>query len=124
MSNTSKSDEIGHSIGDQNVNYLGLDVHNPVFMVSAILVIVFLAGTLLSPQSAAIAFLDLRLWVTSKFDWFFMISVNFLPVDCILAPWAREAWWRSGKAEVFLCFLAFHAICCRCGNRSDVFWRT
>ncbi|MFT7564522.1 MAG: BCCT family betaine/carnitine transporter, partial [Bacteroidia bacterium] len=44
MSSTSKADEIGHTIGDQNVNFMGLDIHNPVFMVSAILVIVFLAG--------------------------------------------------------------------------------
>ncbi|MFT5140371.1 MAG: BCCT family betaine/carnitine transporter [Rhodothermales bacterium] len=96
MSSTSKADEIGHTIGDQNVNFMGLDIHNPVFMVSAILVIVFLAGTLLSPESAATAFLDLRLWVTSKFDWFFMISANFFLIFCLIIAFSRLGRVRLG----------------------------
>lgn len=99
ISSTSKADQIGHRIGDQNVNFMGLDIHNPVFMVSAILVIVFLAGTLLSPESAATAFLELRLWITSRFDWVFMISVNFFLVFCLLVAFSRLGRVRLGGIE-------------------------
>ncbi len=43
MSNDDKTQEantdIGHEVGEHNIQVMGLDVHNPVFMVSAVLAV-------------------------------------------------------------------------------------
>jgi BCCT family betaine/carnitine transporter len=80
------ADDIGHEIGEHNIQVFGLDIHNPVFVVSALLVVALLIGTLLFLEQAAILFMDLRAWVTSTFDWFFMISANlFVTFSMVLA---------------------------------------
>jgi BCCT family betaine/carnitine transporter len=71
-------EDIGHEIGEHNVEVLGLDIHNPVFVVSAALAIALVVVTLLFQQQAAIVFGQLRVWITSTFDWFFMISANLI----------------------------------------------
>ena len=38
--------------GQDNIRVLGLDIHNPVFMVSAVLVVAFVVGTLIFLDSA------------------------------------------------------------------------
>jgi BCCT family betaine/carnitine transporter len=65
-----------YEIGQDNVRFLGLDIHNPVFAVSAALVVAFVAGTLIFLDSAGAAFSDLRVWITTRFDSTFMISMN------------------------------------------------
>ena len=76
-------DEIGHEIGEHNVEVLGLDIHNPVFLVSAILAVSVVAGTLIFQVQAAQVFADMRAWITVTFDWFFMISANLLVIFCL-----------------------------------------
>jgi BCCT family betaine/carnitine transporter len=63
-------------VGQDNVRVLGLDIHMPVFVVSAVLVVAFVIGTLIFIDSAGSAFSDMRVWITTKFDWMFMISMN------------------------------------------------
>jgi BCCT family betaine/carnitine transporter len=75
--------DIGHEIGEDNIEVLGLDIHNPVFMISALSVLALVTGTLLFPALATESFLGMQSWVTSKFDWFFMVSVNFFIIFCI-----------------------------------------
>jgi BCCT family betaine/carnitine transporter len=74
----------GHKIGQDNIQVFGLDIHNPVFMISAVLVVAFVVGTLVFLESAGSAFSDLRVWITSKFDWTFMISSNFFVLFSLL----------------------------------------
>jgi BCCT family betaine/carnitine transporter len=62
---------------------MGLDIHNPVFMISALSVIALVTGALLFPNMATELFLGMKIWVTLKFDWFFMVSVNFFIIFCI-----------------------------------------
>jgi len=68
--------DIGHEIGEQNIRFLGLDIHNPVFIVSGLLVIMLVIGTLLFPKQATVVFADLRIWTTVTFDWFFLAAAN------------------------------------------------
>ena len=49
-------EDIGHEIGEHNIEWFGLDIHNPVFAVSAVMVIAFVIGTLLFIDQAATAF--------------------------------------------------------------------
>ena len=84
--------DIGHEIGEHNIRIFNLDIHNPVFLVSATLVIALVAGTLLFPQQATTAFADLRAWTTETFDWFFFAAANFFILLCLgiaLSPLGR-----------------------------------
>jgi len=73
-------EDIGHEIGEKNIEVLGLDIHNPVFAVSAILAVAVVVATLSFQKEAAIIFGNLRVWATSAFDWFFMIAANVFVV--------------------------------------------
>ena len=84
--------DIGHEIGEHNIRIFNLDIHNPVFIVSAALVVILVTGTLLFPQQAATVFADLRVWTTESFDWFFFAAADFLIVFCLgiaLSPLGR-----------------------------------
>ena len=62
----------------------GLDVHKIVFPSITLIVVLFILITLFSPETAGSAFVDLRLWLTSKFDWVFLITANVLLIFCLL----------------------------------------
>ena len=75
--------DIGHRIGEQNIRVFSLDIHNPVFIVSAALVAVLVIGTLLFRQQAATLFADLRVWTTTTFDWFYFAASNLFVLFCV-----------------------------------------
>ena len=79
-----------YAIGQDNVRWLGLDVHNPVFFVSATLVVTFVAITIIFLDSAGAAFSDLRIWITTKFDWVFMISMNFFVLFGLFIAYSKN----------------------------------
>ena len=69
--------------GQDNINVLGLDLHNWVFPVSALIVVAFVIGTLMFPTPAK-ELLDGAKWdIIASFDWFFLISANIFVVVCI-----------------------------------------
>ena len=73
-----------YSIGRDNVQFLGLDVHHPVFVVSSLTIITFVAGTLAFRDTAAGTFDALYVWLTSTFDWVFMGAGNIFVLFCLL----------------------------------------
>ena len=91
--------DIGHEIGDQNIRFWGLDIHNPVFIVSALLVVMLVIGTLLFPQQATAVFADLRVWTTVTFDWFFFAASNLFVVFCIGIALSRLGRIRLGGKD-------------------------
>jgi BCCT family betaine/carnitine transporter len=88
--------DIGHEIGDSNVQLFGLDIHNPVFVVSALFVVILVVATLLFQDLAAALFADMRIWVTSTFDWFFVISANIFVLFCFAIAFSRLGRIRLG----------------------------
>ena len=99
--NEIETPDIGHEIGEHNIRIFNLDIHNPVFIVSALLVITLVAGTLLFPQQAATVFAALRVWTNETFDWFFFAAANFFIVFCLgiaLSPLGRIR--LGGRAAV------------------------
>jgi BCCT family betaine/carnitine transporter len=76
--------DIGHQVGEHNIQMMGLDIHNPVFMISAILAVAVVTGTLLFQQQAAVLFADMRSWITQTFDWLFAILANLFIVICLI----------------------------------------
>ncbi len=91
--------DIGHEIGEHNIEVLGLDVHQPVFAISALLAISIVLGTLAFQQEAAVFFGGLKTWVTTQFDWLFMISVNFLVVFCLAIAFSKLGSVRLGGSK-------------------------
>ncbi len=73
----------GHKIGENNIRLFSLEIHNPVFIVSAMLVITLVIGTLLLPQQAAEVFSNLRAWTSQTFDWLYFAVANFLILFCL-----------------------------------------
>ena len=72
-----------HEIGEQNINPLGLDLHNPVFAISALLIIVFVLLSLVFPETANEKLDATRQWIGSTFDWLFLSAGNIFVLFCL-----------------------------------------
>ncbi|MBZ2167550.1 MULTISPECIES: BCCT family transporter [Marinobacter] len=69
--------------GQDNIHPLGLDIHAPVFPITAILVILFVVGTMMFPAESK-SMLDGAKWdIIATFDWFFLLSANIFVVVCL-----------------------------------------
>lgn len=89
MASTSETD---YKVGQDNVKVLGLDIHNPVFFISAVIIVGFVILTLMFQAGAKDFFGELRPWLTTQFDWVFMIAGNIFVVFClilIVSPWGK-----------------------------------
>jgi betaine/carnitine transporter, BCCT family len=80
---------VDHEIGQDNIEMqigpFGLDIHNPVFLVSGLGIIAFVLGTLMFPEGATALFAGTRDWLTGNFDWFFLLAGNvFVLVGLVL----------------------------------------
>ena len=73
-----------HEIGDNNIRMLGMDVHNPVFFGSAILIILFVVGTLIAPTQASLILGGARSWTLEYAHWFFSASIGAILIFCVL----------------------------------------
>lgn len=73
-----------HEVGENNVQLLGMDVHNPVFFSSAILIVLFVVGTLIAPTDASILLGGARSWTLEHAHWLFSASIGIILVFCIL----------------------------------------
>jgi BCCT family betaine/carnitine transporter len=85
-----------YKIGQDNIQGqigpFGLDIHNPVFVISGLAIVAFVAYALLAPTQASEFFGWLRPALTSTFDWFFLWSANIFVVFClflIVSPWGK-----------------------------------
>ncbi|MEM7774348.1 MAG: BCCT family transporter [Pseudomonadota bacterium] len=73
-----------HEIGQDNIRPFGLDIHNPVFVISAITIVAFTALTLLFQDSVGPLFGELRKFLTSTFSWFFLLAGNLFVLLCLI----------------------------------------
>jgi BCCT family betaine/carnitine transporter len=73
-----------YKLGQDNLQKFGLDIHNPVFAISAILILIFVIGTLASPEEAKKVLDGAKWWAINNFDWLFMLSGNFFVIFCLL----------------------------------------
>ncbi|KAA3634695.1 MAG: BCCT family transporter [Proteobacteria bacterium] len=76
--------EIGQDNITAQIGPFGLDIHNPVFMISGLAIIAFVFLTLAFQESVGPMFSDLRSWLTSTFDWFFLGAANVFVILCLL----------------------------------------
>tara|TARA_R110000796_G_scaffold217077_1_gene333100 strand:- start:525 stop:2141 length:1617 start_codon:yes stop_codon:yes gene_type:complete len=76
--------EVGQDNIDGSLGPIGFDIHNPVFVISGIISVVFVLLTMIFPDQAGAVFLAVRNFATTKLDWMFMIVVNFFVIFCIV----------------------------------------
>lgn len=81
-----------YEIGQDNLKVLGMDIHNPVFWISAVLILVFVIGTIMFPQAANEALGGAKSWSIDNFDWLFMLGGNvfvLFSLFIILSPMGK-----------------------------------
>lgn len=72
-----------YELGQDNITPFGLDMHNPVFLISAVMVMIFTAVALTNQEASAQFFAWLRPFLTSTFDWYLMLSMDVMLIFCI-----------------------------------------
>jgi len=79
--------ETDYSIGQDNIqSRLGpfqLDIHNPVFLITGLSVILLVLFCLIFKETASSLFGALRPWLTTQFDWVFTIGMNLFVLFCL-----------------------------------------
>lgn len=92
-----------YTIGQDNVSYkigpYGVDIHNPVFGLSAAVVVVFVVVTLFFQAQAEPFFASLRGWLTSNLDWFFISAGNIFVLACLFLVLSPLGKVRIGGTE-------------------------
>lgn len=85
-----------YEVGQDNIQILGLDIHNPVFFVSAVVIVGFVIFALIFRDASGAFFngmdagdgvaagsfwdLGLRAWLTNQFDWLLLIAGNLFVI--------------------------------------------
>ncbi|BDU36914.1 Betaine transporter [Vibrio nigripulchritudo SFn27] len=86
-------DSTDYTVGQDNVQKWGFDVHNPVFGTSAGLIILFLVAVLISDAETAKSTLDGLKWsIIGKFDSLFIWAGNIFLIFClalIVSPFGK-----------------------------------
>ena len=91
--------QIGQDNFETQVGPFRFDFHNPVFVISGVLIVIFTAIALIWPEGSRDLFLSIRDYVKSSFDWFFLMSANLFVVFSLLlivSPWGSV---RLGGSE-------------------------
>ena len=91
--------EIGQDNIETQIGPFGLDIHNPVFLISGLSIIAFVFYTLALPEQAGAAFSWLFGAVTKGFDWFFLGAANIFVIFCLLLIVTPVGSVRLGGAE-------------------------
>lgn len=75
--------EIGQDNITPKLGPFGLDIHNPVFLVSGLVIVAFVVITIAFQDAAGPAFDTLRKTLTSNLDWFFLSAGNIFVLVCL-----------------------------------------
>jgi len=73
-----------YEAGQDNINPMGLDLHNVVFAASAVLILVFVLWSLIAPSNANSALLGVRTFFETNFDWAFSSAGNIFVLFCLV----------------------------------------
>jgi len=81
-----------YEIGQDNIEVMGMDVHNPVFILSGSFTIIFSLIVLMFPKQSNVFLAALRDTILDRFDWFFSLSVSAFTIligFLIISPFGR-----------------------------------
>ncbi len=72
-----------YKAGQDNIQVMGMDIHNPVFTTSALAIVAFIVLALIFPTEANKMLTGARTWSIETFDWLFMIGGNVFVIFCL-----------------------------------------
>jgi len=98
-SNNNQHYQSQYTVGQHNIKKLSFDVHNPVFGISALLILSFVILTLLYPELANQSLNASKAWCIKYFDWFFMGAANFILFFCLIIIVSPVSRIRLGGEE-------------------------
>ena len=84
--------EVGQDNIQPHIGPFGLDIHNPVFVISGLTIVAFVFLTLALPDLAGGVLTWMLGAVTSTFDWFFMLAGNIfvlVAIGILISPLGR-----------------------------------
>ncbi|MEL6829811.1 MAG: BCCT family transporter [Pseudomonadota bacterium] len=88
--------ETEYEVGQDNVEWLGLDIHNPVFFLAAGIVLLFSGLTLAFPIEAGEILSETRARTVQNFDWLFAITPILVFGFCMFLCFSRLGRIRLG----------------------------
>ncbi len=91
--------EIGQDNIETQIGPFGLDIHNPVFLISGLSVMLFVFYTLALPEQAGALFSAMFNFTTQQFDWFFLGAANIFVLFCLLLILLPVGSVRLGGAD-------------------------
>ncbi len=94
-------EQMPHQIDEGKYKKLfGLDIYlTPVFVISSITIIVFIAGSLIFREQATTLFGNLRVWLTTNLDWLFMGTANLVFLFCLFVALSPLGKIRLGGTD-------------------------
>jgi BCCT family betaine/carnitine transporter len=100
---TASDMQTDYVVGQDNIKGqlgpFGFDIHNRVFVVSALASAIFIVLTLLFPERAGSAFQSIVAFSTGTLDWYFMILVDFFILFCLALVFLPHGSVRLGGAD-------------------------
>jgi len=91
--------ETDYEVGQDNVEVLGLDIHNPVFFLSAGLVTLFAALTIIFPEQSGARLQTAKSFTLVNMDWMFAITPVLLLAFCLYLSVSKLGKIRLGGAD-------------------------
>ena len=91
--------EADHNIGENNVQFAGFDVHNPVFFVSSALIVVMVVLTLAYQDQAASVFSAMQAFIANQFGWLLIIAANIFVLFAFFLAFSRFGKVRIGGQD-------------------------
>jgi BCCT family betaine/carnitine transporter len=91
--------EVGQDNVQPQVGPFGLDIHNPVFFISGLAIVLFVFYALALPEQANAVFSWLFSAVTKSFDWFFLGAANIFVLFCLFLIVSPYGSVRLGGAD-------------------------
>ncbi len=75
--------ETDYEVGRDNITVFGFEIHNPVFFLSAGLVLLFAGATLAFPTIANVWLTGAQAWTLKSFDWLFALTPIVAFIFCV-----------------------------------------
>ena len=94
--------EVGQDNIAAKVGPFYVDIHNPVFAISALSIVAFVFLTLAFQNQVEPLFTGLRGMPTASLDWFFIASANIFVLFClflIVSPWGKTIRNRQNSTD-------------------------
>ncbi len=72
-----------YQVGQNNRQIFGMDINAPVFLTSSLSIVIFVFVALVFQEKSTVVFENIRVWMTSRLDWVFLLTCSLLVLFCL-----------------------------------------